>query len=256
MHKLQRSCLLTGMLSLATVVLAAGASAAGRGAARSAALYNLETSPSASFVWFPAHPRAGERLTLLSTSTDRASPLTGWAWDVADNGPFGAFHTGGPVTTATFATPAAHVVRLRVTAADHLTSFAEATIRMGEPPPGVLFPFPVVRIAGVVRRGGVQLTRVAVQAPSGTTIDAICHGGRCPVRSIRRILSARGRGAAWTAIRRLQRFLPAGVSLEFRIFKRGEVGAFTRFTVRRRNLPARVDSCLDPTGRIPIACPS
>ena len=102
-----------------------------------AAAYNLKAYPLASFVWFPAFPRVGESISLVSTSTDLTSPITGYAWDLADNGPFGVFNASGPVTTTTFATPASHQARLRVTAADHLSSIAVETIHMSTPPPGV-----------------------------------------------------------------------------------------------------------------------
>jgi hypothetical protein len=56
--------------------------------------------------------------------------------------------------------------------------------------------------------------------------------------------------------RRFARSLPAGVTLQIRVAKLGQIGKYTRFTVRRGKLPTRVDSCLDPAGIKPIACPS
>src|SRR5437879_12400988 len=92
-----------------------------------AVTYKLSAAPVASFRWFPSSPRVGERCSLVSTSADLTSPIAGYGWDVADNGPFGPFQAGGPTTSAVFSTPADHVVRLRVTAADHLSSVAAAT---------------------------------------------------------------------------------------------------------------------------------
>src|SRR5947208_2342890 len=109
-----------------------------------AATYKLSAAPVASFRWFPSSPRVGERFSLVSTSSDLTSPIVAFAWDVADNGPFGAF----------------------------------------------------------------------------------------------------------------QRFLRAGVSLTVRVSKGTNIGAFTRFAVRRGKLPVRADSCLDPAGIKPIPCPS
>src|SRR5256885_4305464 len=93
-----------------------------------AATYKLSAAPVASFRWFPSSPRLGERFSLVSTSSDLTSPIVAFAWDVADNGPFGAFLPGGPTASAVFSTPADHVVRLRVTAADSLYSVAAETI--------------------------------------------------------------------------------------------------------------------------------
>jgi hypothetical protein len=46
------------------------------------------------------------------------------------------------------------------------------------------------------------------------------------------------------------------VTLEILISKPGEIGKYTRFTVRRHRLPLRVDTCLDPSGVSPVVCPS
>src|SRR5207245_1849040 len=68
--------------------------------------------PAASFSWYPAAPHVGERVSLVSGSTDATSALTGFAWDVAGTG---AFQAGGQVLSTSFATPGNHLVRLRVT---------------------------------------------------------------------------------------------------------------------------------------------
>src|SRR2546430_457530 len=52
-----------------------------------------ELSPSppvASFRWFPAAPRVGETVSLVSTSTDIASSITQFAWALGSNAPFKA----------------------------------------------------------------------------------------------------------------------------------------------------------------------
>ncbi len=56
--------------------------------------------------------------------------------------------------------------------------------------------------------------------------------------------------------RRFERSLRAGAVLEIRISKVGEIGKYTRFTIRRGKPPVRVDTCLSPAGIKPIACPS
>ena len=220
-----------------------------------AAAYNLKAYPLASFVWFPAFPRVGESISLVSTSTDLTSPITGYAWDLADNGPFGVFNAGGPVTTTTFATPASHQARLRVTAADHLSSIAVETIRMGTPAPGVLLPFPLVRIVGNDFHSRVRLRLLAVQAPARSSITVSCRGRSCPARSLRRIAASLPGRLMWTRFRQFERFLSARLTLEIRVSRASEIGAYTRFVVRRLKLPLRVDSCLDPAGIRPIACP-
>ena len=61
------------------------------------ALYNLRGAPIASFVWSPQLPHIGDPITVRSTSIGVGSPLTKYAWDFADNGPFGEFEEGAPV---------------------------------------------------------------------------------------------------------------------------------------------------------------
>jgi PKD domain len=224
--------------------------------ASTAALYNLKAFPLASFTWFPRFPHTGEAISLVSTSKAVTSPIVAYAWDVADNGPFGPFIAGRPVTTTTFATPASHQVRLRVTAADGASSVAVQTIQMSTPPPGVLFPFPIVRIVGTVFRSRVKLKLLAVKAPAGALITVTCQGRKCPARSARRPAATRGTRAVWARFHPFEHVLPAGAVLQIRVSRNAEIGAYTRFAVRRSRLPVRADSCLDPAGVKPVACPS
>jgi hypothetical protein len=229
-------------------VLIAGAGVAG------AAAYNLRGAPVASFRWSPQLPHIGEPVTITSTSTDLSSRITHYAWDFADNGPFGAFAEGGPVAGATFATPAPHTVRLRVTAADGLSSIATGTIRMTPPPASahVMYPFPLVRIKGSDFASRVKIAELAVKAPAGAMIALACTGRRCPARRVTRV----SRAGRWLRLRRFERSFPAGTVLLIRVSKGQEIGAFTRFHVRKRKLPVRLDSCLDPGAIKPIACPT
>jgi hypothetical protein len=55
---------------------------------------------------------------------------------------------------------------------------------------------------------------------------------------------------------RFERLLPAGITLEIRVSRPGEVGKYTSFAIRRGKLPKRRDSCLDPGGVKPMPCPS
>jgi PKD domain len=222
------------------------------------ATYNLHGAPVASFVWSPRFPHIGDPITLTSTSRDLGSRIVGYAWDFADNGPFGAFQEGGPVAGASFATPAPHVVRLRVTAADGLSSIAAETITMTPPPASarIMYPFPTVRIRGRDLRSGVKITQLAVRAPTGARINVTCRSRRCPARSASRMAVSTPGRATWVTFRRFQRFLPAGLTLQVRVSRNREIGSYTRFQVRRRKLPIRTDSCLDSSGVEPIACPS
>jgi hypothetical protein len=242
-------------LAVAVAATLGGISALPSGSA--AALYNLRATPTASFTWSPQAPQIGDPVTLTSTSTVIGSRIANYAWDFADNGPFGAFKEGGPVASVAYATPGSHVVRLRVTAADGLTDVAAQTITMAPPPAsaGVMYPFPTVSIRGRDLRSGVRIKRLAVRAPVGSSIAIACSRARCPARTARRTAPSRRGRETWLSFRKFQSILPAGAVLEVRVSQPGKIGAYTRFHVRRRGLPVRSDSCLDLAAVKPIACP-
>ena len=210
--------------------------------------------PVASFRWFPAVPQTGEAVSLISSSTDAASPITGIGWALTGNGPF---QGGGSVLTTSFSTPGGHVVRLRVTNAAGLSSVATQTINVVGARASLMQPFPVVRIAGLMSAGGLDLRLLKVQqTQAGARITVRCRGRGCPMRSTRRVTRSNRRGVAPVEFRGFERSLRFGVTLEVLISKPGEIGKYTRFTIRRGQLPERVDMCLDPTGVKPLVCPS
>jgi hypothetical protein len=211
------------------------------------------TAPSASFTWFPPAPRVGENISLVSSSTDAASPLTAFAWDLAGTG---AFATGGAGMNVIFSTAGGHLVQLRVTDANGLTSVASQTIPVSPPVLPLLQPFPVVRITSTGTSSGVRLRQLAVQAAPGAKITVLCRGRACPLKSQSHIATASKRRAAFVEFRRFERSLKAGVILEIRISKAGRTGKYTRFAVRRGKAPVRLDACLDGVLVKPVTCPS
>jgi hypothetical protein len=208
--------------------------------------------PAASFTWQPSSPHTGEPVSLLSSSTDPSSPLTGFAWDLLGTGPFNA----GPAAISTsFSTPGNHLVRLRVAAADGLSGLAAETIPVTGPALPLMQPFPVVRIVSADTASGIKLKLLRVLAPAGARIGVICRNRGCPVKSLAKIASAKSIVSAYT-FPRLERPLRAGVVLEVRVFKAGQIGKYTRLVVRRGRLPQRVDLCVDSAGVKAIACPA
>jgi hypothetical protein len=219
-------------------------------------LYTLHAGPHASFVWFPQTPRVGEQVLLASTSTSLTTPITRFAWDLSETGNLGAFAPGTPVIRTSFPTPAPHVVRLRVTDKEGASDVDAESIHMSLPPPGVISPFPIVRIVGRLVRGGVRLRLLAVKAPHGSTIRVACRGRACPRNLRGRADSAEGKDTRSVRFRRFTRFFGAGAKLEIKVMRGTDIGAYTRFTVRRRGIPLRFDSCLDPASGKPIDCPT
>jgi uncharacterized protein (DUF2141 family) len=213
--------------------------------------------PTATFKWFPATPIVGQPVSLVSSSTDEASPITAFAWSFTSNG---LFTPGKQLLSTSFSTAGNHIVRLRVTAADGLSSIATETIPVIVAPLTLMAPFPVVRIAGNVTPYGVNLSLLTVQAPVGARVKVSCHGRGCPTRSESRLAASSSKkhrsSTVVIAFRRFQASLGAGAVLEIRIFKQGLIGKYTRFVIRRGSLPVRVDTCIGQTGLKPIACPS
>jgi hypothetical protein len=210
-------------------------------------------SPVASFTWFPASPHIGEPVSLASTSTDATSPIVGAAWDLGGSG---VFEEIGPLISTTFSAPGSHTVRLRVTAADGSSSIAAAAIQVAPTPAGLLLPIPVVRIVGSVRALAFKLRLLSVEAPPGARITVSCRGRGCPLRAESQVARSTSVEAVTLRFRRFERPLPAGVVLEVRVSKIGQIGEYTRLLFRHHRPPARVDECLDPAGIVPVACPA
>lgn len=211
------------------------------------------TPPLAAFKWFPAVPQTGEPVSLVSISTDAASPITGFAWALTSSGPF---QSAGALLTTSFSSAGAHVVRLQVTNAAGLSSIATETINVVGPTTPLMQPFPVVRIAGTETSSGVRLGLLMVQQmPAGAKITVRCKGRGCPIRTATRVAVSSKRGSSAVEFRGFERPLRFGVTLEVLVFKPGEIGKYTRFVIRRGRLPERFDECLDLAGTKPIVCP-
>jgi PKD repeat protein len=213
--------------------------------------------PAASFSWFPASPRAGEPVSLVSSSTDAFSPITGFAWSLSSGAPFVA---GKPVLATSFATPGNHVVRLQVTDAEGRSSVATETVPVSPLPLTLMQPFPIVRFAGSQTSYGARLKLLTVQAPIGASVKVKCVGRGCKTKSESRIVAASTKakvvsGAVTLSFPRFERALRAGVTLQVRVTMSGQIGKFTSFTVRRRKLPVRKDQCVLTTSSKPFPCP-
>ena len=214
--------------------------------------------PTASFTWVPASPRVGESVSLVSNSTDASSAIGAFAWDLAGTGPFAP---GASVMTTSFATVGAHVVRLRATDANGLSGVASRTIVVGPATAKLMQPFPIVRIAGSETANGVKVRLLTVQAPVSTKTVVTCTGPGCKTKSESRTATTSAKtklkaGAVMLTFKRFERSLRAGVVLQIRVTKAGQIGKFTSFKIRRHKLPVRLDACLRPASSAPSACPT
>ncbi len=211
-------------------------------------------APTAAFTWVPSTPQVGQAVSLLSTSSDPASPISGYAWDLTG---LGSFSPGGATNTTTFSSVGNHIVRLHVAAADGLSGLASETIAVIPATYPLMRPFPIVRLASIGTRSGIRLKLLRVQAPNGALISVTCHNRGCPVKSQHRTaVTAASQVSASYAFHKFERALRGGVVLEVRVWSANQIGKYTRYTIRKGKLPQRVDLCLSPGGAKPIACPS
>jgi hypothetical protein len=208
--------------------------------------------PTASFSWYPSTPHAREAVTLVSSSTDPTSPLTGFAWDLAGNGAFGP---GVGVITTSFAGAGTHAVRLRVSDASGASSTVSETIRVGAPAVSLLKPFPLVRIVSTRSGSGLRLSVLSILAARGARVTITCRGRGCPLKKQSKVASAKV-GLASVSFARFQRTLPVGTKLEIRVYEPGKIGKYTSLSVRRGGVLRRVDRCLAPDGTTAMTCPT
>ena len=127
---------------------------------------------------------------------------------------------------------------------------AVAWIPVPKRPPELLSPFPTVRLVGRVTETGATILSLSVDAPRGARVAGRCRGASYPYRR------AATRAASRVRFRRLQRRLRAGTVIAVSITKRGTIGKYTRFRIRRGERPARLDRCLRPGDAKPDRCPS
>jgi hypothetical protein len=113
-----------------------------------------------------------------------------------------------------------------------------------------ILPVPVVRLVGSFGPVGVNITRLTVRAPRGTSVIVRCRGRGCP----RPGKSQRaGRGTLRFAT--FERGLRPGAVLEVWVLDRARIGKYTRFRINGGTPPTRIDRCLRPRSTRPVGCP-
>lgn len=127
---------------------------------------------------------------------------------------------------------------------------------LGDVSPLMLTPAPTIRIVGKLTLRGAKVTRLIVRTPPRTRVVVRCVGRRCPF-SKRVVITVRASSKRFVTVRvrRAERTYRAGQRLEVAVQKRGTIGKFSRFTIRRGKAPKRLDSCIRFGARSPRACP-
>jgi hypothetical protein len=121
-------------------------------------------------------------------------------------------------------------------------------------PPGVrplISPFPVIRLRGRVDRNGAFITLLRVQAPKGSKVSVFCKGKSCPLRW-KSVITTTG----IVRSRPFERRLRVGTTLTIYVTKAGFTGKYTRFKIRKKKAPTRIDRCARSMGGPPVSCAS
>ena len=206
-------------------------------------------------------------MTFVSTSVDpdSAIPPSAERWDLNGDGVFD--EATGPSATLTYPVAGVYQVSLQVTtnAKDVATLSLPVIAAAGAPVRAfsLMSPFPVVRIAGDVKRRGARIRRLNVTAPPGSSVKVRCNGRGCPFKTNSHTVSMRASAGALlpatrlTRVRRLERHtLRAGAILRVFVTRSDVIGKYTRFRIRKGKPPARQDLCLIPGGVAPVGCPA
>jgi PKD repeat protein len=249
----------------------------------------VDQAPTVSFTNDPVQPAIGATVSFTATATDTDGTVDHVDWDLDDDGDFD--DAAGPWASWSFDEAGRHRIAVRATDDRGVATVAFRSIVVASPllpttprmeplpaptapsPIGsvpaavipnvpvpraarvpLLAPFPVVRISGLLYRGSVRISLLRVQAPPGATIRVHCHGGSCAAkRSDVRVKAAREPLRVRSFERRPLR---AGTTIEVFVTAPGQIGKYTRFTVRKGAAPARSDLCLVPGRKRPTTCPT
>ena len=210
--------------------------------------------PVAAFMYAPQAPFAGDSILVTSISADPDGPITGLQWDLDGDG---AFDDGsGPTAEVSFPAAGEYPLRLLVTDRDGASAISTANVTVRARPPEPISPFPLVSMLAAVGRQGTTIRELVVKAPVGARVRIRCRGRGCPFRSVVKKADVRARSARIIRIHRFgKHLLRPGAVIEIRVTKRGEVGKYTRFVIRKGRPPKRTDRCLPPGAKRPMRCP-
>lgn len=215
-------------------------------------------APVAQVRFSPTSPLLGEQVLFESLSYDADGTVERYEWDFDGDGSTDA---NGPRVAHAFTTPGTKTVRLLVydnsgsasipaTVTFSVSSRRAARLAVGSTRPLLMYPFPVIRLAGRVTALGAQVRTLEVRAPVRSRITVRCAGSTCPAKRFAK--SSRTRRVRFE---RMARFLPAGTVITVAVRKGNLIGKHTRWVIRSTKVPKRTDSCLYPGKSKPVRCP-
>jgi PKD repeat protein len=206
--------------------------------------------PIARFAFSPRTAQVGDSVEFISSSFDAEGELKEQTWDLDGDGEFD--DARGDDVLYTFTSSGVKTVRLRATdsAGASAVSQRQLTVKpVPTPPPGFLRPEPKVRLNGLIFTEGTRIQILGVRAPRGALVTVRCKGKSCPVKERRKRIK---KGPV--RFRTFERFMRGGVRLEIFVTKKGKIGDYTRYTIRRGKSPLRMDRCVTGSRLRPVKC--
>jgi hypothetical protein len=205
--------------------------------------------PIASFTFTPSTALTGDVVMFAAAARDPDGSITAIRWDLNGDGSFA--DASGPVASRAFPVAGAYTVAMAVTDSSGATTVAAQGVAVAPRPPGLLQPFPIVRLATRTTPRGVDVLRLGVEAPPGSRVSVRCRGRSCGTGGEVRVVRTPPRPLRFPAVQHRMR---AGVVLEVRITAPDKIGKYTRFRLRRAKPAGRVDLCLPPGQADPTPC--
>lgn len=123
----------------------------------------------------------------------------------------------------------------------------------------LLTPTPVIGIRGKLTLNGARLSALKVTTPPLVRITVRCEGGKrrgCPRKDLSVVVPDSVRRTVGFRLSRFERKYRAGAVLELHVARRGTIGRFSRFTIRKGRFPARRDACINYGADDRRRCPS
>jgi PKD repeat protein len=207
--------------------------------------------PVAQFSVSDLEPAVGQQISLRSFSYDPDGSITAQRWDLDGDGRFDENVTGPTAFTA-FLHPGPKILRLRVedSGGGFQTQTVNLTVTKRAASPSLMYPFPVIRLAGSVIARGARVRTLEVRAPRRSRVTVRCAGKSCPAKRFAKTSATRR-----VRFKRMARFLAAGTVITVAVRKGEMIGKYTRWLIRGGKLPKRRDACLYPARSKPARCP-
>lgn len=208
--------------------------------------------PVAQFSISDLQPEVGQQIALRSFSYDPDGSIVALRWDLDGDGDFDE-NVSGATAFTTFLRPGPKILRLRVEDSSGALQTETVNITVKQRPasrPALIYPFPVIRLAGSVTATGARVRTLEVRAPRRSQITVRCAGKSCPAKRFAKTSTTRR-----VRFKRMARFLRAGTVITVAVRKGDMIGKHTRWLVRGGKLPKRKDLCLYPGRSQPGRCP-